>query len=226
MTESILENEMKDLIQEGRKIQETFKKNVINEEGFLNKLKTKFLSLNDPRNYSKFGNWGIVEWSENPNDLGKYVCTYVGLRSYISTLNGMTFAKKYNKKIKYIQAPIVTLSRNEITSVTNNDIGYVSVKLYDSSAPSAESDVDFYFSKDYKKMNISDKDERRMDKEYTSQLYKLGEKICSDLQKEIDAMPRGWQSSGRAPRSFEPSPIEKFKSGWKDAIENPLGPGW
>jgi hypothetical protein len=76
---------MKDLIQEGRTIQETFKKKVVNEEGsvsaFINKVKSWYTGKK-----SIYGKWYIQSFIEQDDSDDDFYLVYVPKKSFFSKI--------------------------------------------------------------------------------------------------------------------------------------------
>ena len=178
---------MKDLIQEGRKIQETFKKNVVNENGIFSKIVSKLRSMgksvekpqpleSQPAKKSKYGNWGVVEYDDGPDGI---IVNYRAGKSYLLKINSMPFAKKFKK---------VTGTWSMVT--TSNTVDSIIVRLWFEDSPDTDF-VEFWSLPPFTKYSMSIKEKDRyvdeVDNEYKKLLQDLGNTICSDLKKESDA---------------------------------------
>jgi|SanBayMetagenome_1026888.scaffolds.fasta_scaffold26714_2 hypothetical protein len=178
---------MKDLIQEGRKIQETFKKNIINEEGFFSKIANKLRSMgksvekpepleSQPAKKSKYSNWVVVEYDEADDSI---IVNYRADKSYLSKINNMPFAKKFKKIIG-------TWSMVDISGKVESII----VRLWFEGSPDTDF-VEFWSVPPFSKYSMSIKDKEgyvdEVDNEYKKLLQDLGNTICLDLKKEAES---------------------------------------
>jgi len=211
---------MKDLIQEGRKIQETFKKNVINEEGFFAKIANKLRGMgktvekpepleSQPAKKSKYGNWGVVDYDEADYSI---IVNYRVGKSYLSKINSMPFAKKF-KKING------TWSMVDISGKVESII----VRLWFEGSPDTDY-VEFWSIPPFAKysMSIINKDRYvdEVDNEYKKLLQDLGNVICSDLKKEAESFDlRNIQET------FKKNVITEGKWKFVETDDNPFGMG-
>ena len=170
---------MKDLIQEGRKIQEIFKKNVITEEGFFSKITNK---LRGTVKYSKYGNWGVIDYDQSPNPPEPFIVNYSASKSYLSKINSMPFAKKFKKKVTG------SGSRVELRVMQKNDLLNLEVSLWFDGNDDRIGDVTFSSVKPFSKYDMKiDNSQGGVDNEYKKLLQDLGNVICLDLKKEAES---------------------------------------
>ena len=166
---------MKDLIQEGRKIQETFKKNVMVEDNFFSKFIGKKTS-----GISKYGNWDYESFDESPN--GNFYVSYLqASNGFISKMNSNPSIKSILKNLGKMKESHVRVEGNSGKFSTDYIVEFQKLKIsFDGGANRG-----ITISNDSERDITSFGQKNKIDSNTLQEgLIQLGDILSSELQKE------------------------------------------